>query len=295
MRKFLFLLYFALVCSLAVQAENTPEKEEISDQNNIEDSYSAFPEDSKDNYETSQYNESLIDKKNTNKEKPIGNNFLSLIGLAIAIGSGVFGFIIYRKVKGIENQLDACKNENDKKIGILKEKIDTQEERLSFVSSQYISLEKKFDEEYSDRLKCNTDKVVEQDLFYTEDDVKNTIGITATANPEKTERRDGHNIELYVGIPVSGNFITPSRKYLSGKSLYKIIDKGDSTAAYEFIDNPDTVIIAKRSISRFLESGCVVQGRGVSDFNKVRTIRPGIVRKNTTGWTIISKAIVELL
>lgn len=116
------------------------------------------------------------------------------------------------------------------------------------------------------------------------------------ANPVPVQRPVAPPEKLYFVVPVNNVFSSPSSKFEAGRTLYCMtVQPGSNRATFEYCDDSASVTIAKRSISRFVESGCTIVDGQDSSFSRIRTIQPGEVVRSGAGWVIERKAQVELI
>ena len=100
---------------------------------------------------------------------------------------------------------------------------------------------------------------------------------------------------IYMSFPANGVFTGGATTYSPGRSLYVIEDNGGNSAKFRFIDDTTAATIAARSLSTFLESGCIIRGDSDISFSKVKTLSDGEVIKTPVGWRIERRAEVELI
>lgn len=210
-------------------------------------------------------------------------NWLSLLALLVGLsgaGAGVFGIIKNQK---LEEKLNDFKTQQDKSAKAYKENLASLQNSLDVLRNKVTGLQM-----------VNPRSASSVEL---QDAAQQTTPMSAPSSQPHREdvvRPSGVSKQLYFSIPRGGIFSNPTTDYVGRKSVYILTDNGERICRYSYIDSPDTALLAKRSLD-FLESGCVVSQGRKDNFTKVRTIKPGAARRTATGWTIESKAIVELI
>ncbi|MDE6513341.1 MAG: hypothetical protein K2L05_04045 [Muribaculaceae bacterium] len=122
------------------------------------------------------------------------------------------------------------------------------------------------------------------------------VRVNTPAAPQPRQPQLGAEIKQYFAVPNNNAFSTPSAKFEPGRTLYCITtQEGSNKGTFEFCDDAASATIAKRSLTRFLESGCTTVGEQKSSFTRIRTVQPGTVTRAGAGWTIERKAQVELI
>ena len=91
----------------------------------------------------------------------------------------------------------------------------------------------------------------------------------------------------------NGVFSNISRSYRKGQYLYKLTIIGNS-GTYKFINDSQTVELAKTSRSIMIESACDIVNDDVRTFNEVITEQPGHIINDGNSWRVTRKAIVRL-
>lgn len=80
--------------------------------------------------------------------------------------------------------------------------------------------------------------------------------------------------KVYVSVLRNDSFPNASAVYAPGKTLYEIDTTDGVTGTIRFVDRKESVAIARRNLTQFVESVCLVQGSVPSSIDGIRTIRP---------------------
>lgn len=101
-------------------------------------------------------------------------------------------------------------------------------------------------------------------------------------------------IENFVGIPEDGEFTVVEDEYIPGETIFEIQSYDGKSGNIQFTNRRETISLASRNLSRWLEPVCEIMGEIPDTLTRVKTTTPGQVEKTPTGWRLKSKAIVEL-
>ena len=101
-------------------------------------------------------------------------------------------------------------------------------------------------------------------------------------------------IENFVGIPVDGEFTVVEDEYIPGETIFEIKSSDGKSGNIQFTNRRETISLASRNLSRWLEPVCEIMGEIPDTLTRVKTTTPGQVEKTPSGWRLKSKAIVEL-
>lgn len=230
----------------------------------------------------------------SDKNEETSTCWFSIIALLLGAGGVGFGVFNYKKLNDLQSDFDKYKDKSKKGRKNIEERIDALQQDIDL--SRH-----KIEKNMGDIAALQSMGVIHK---ATEQTTSPQRISEPTCNVSEQPRRVYESVPqnqsvrepemLYCGVP-SGGVFTNISKVKNRQSLYVITDKGGNTATYTFLDNPDTATIAARSKTDFLDPGCVISGDQDGSFRSVRTIRPGVVQKTTTGWRIISKAEVKLV
>lgn len=220
------------------------------------------------------------------------SSILPIVALLLGISGAGIGLLTMLKENKLEERNAALKKTYEKDAAMMKSEISNLVDTVSNLKIQladYQNVLEKFVTSFKVSSSTPTRQPVTEAHAYSASDSTQKEKYTQPQAPVAP-------VKLFFGIPVQGCFTNPSTTYVPGKSLYSImVSQGANTAQYSYIDNPDAASIASRSISRFVEVGCVIHGDIRNNFSKIVTVKPGTVSKTPSGWKIDSKAVVELV
>lgn len=228
----------------------------------------------------------------SSESKASSSNWLSVVALVvslIAISGTVMAFL---KLLSLEKRLELFKDNIKKNRAEIKANLDFITGNITTLSSMVKLLDSNVQ---AYQLKITSLSPDTTDRTILQQSVKKNEG-TKYPTIEPQQRTAPRPVKtLFAGAPHNGAFTkTTTTNYISGQSLYTIDDNGESICQYTYIDNVETAIIGARSLSSFVESGCVVND-SKPQFKRIKTIKPGNVRRISTGWVIVTKAVVQLL
>lgn len=101
--------------------------------------------------------------------------------------------------------------------------------------------------------------------------------------------------EWFVGPARANQFAGGRPTFTPGQSIFRINDKGGATAEFQFADKREALLVALRSISDFIEPACEIVGEPADNPTKVKTLAPGVVRRNGDNWVIENKTQIQLV
>lgn len=109
----------------------------------------------------------------------------------------------------------------------------------------------------------------------------------------KRDFQEGSETKIFVGVPLNDTFTLKYNQFIPGKCLYEIITSDGETGKLQFVNRNEALGIAKRNLSQYVESVCVINGRTPNAFSSIVTLKPGKVRFVDNGWQIEEKALIE--
>ena len=112
-------------------------------------------------------------------------------------------------------------------------------------------------------------------------------------NPRKSTQFNSK--KLYVSVLIGNGFPNSTAVYTPGKTLYEIDTTDGVSGTIRFVDRKESIAIARRNLTQFVESVCLVQGAVPNNISGIRTIRPGRVTAVGSSWRLDEKAIVEYI
>ena len=226
-------------------------------------------------------------------EKKQSSNLLSIVALLIGLSGSAVGGMAFLKVNKGEEELKKLRDAYAKDKEAMKAQISNLNNSVSNIKLTLSDVK-------SELSRCIS---IQNSVNYGQDNVRDNI--TEESYVEKlvdsqtnTQNRSQLSapFKQYFGTPNQGVFSNPSQNYVAGKTLYYVQgNTGDHIASYFYMDNTEAAFIAARSISRFVEIGCVIRGEIRNNFSKVVTVKPGTVVRTSFGWKIETKAVVELV
>ena len=110
---------------------------------------------------------------------------------------------------------------------------------------------------------------------------------------EKRDFQESSETRIFVGVPLNDTFTLKYNQFIPGKCLYEIITSDGETGKLQFVNRNEALGIAKRNLSQYIESVCVINGRTPNAFSSIVTLKPGKVRFVDNGWQIEEKALIE--
>lgn len=234
-------------------------------------------------------------KRDKKKSDSSSTNWLGIIALVVGAGGVAIGMTNRKSLENLDKNNKELKNSSAKSFEEMKGRIDGLQQELAnaqqTIARQNSNLAALRKAQAS--LSANMSPSYDQQTVSASETPAQHYQAAA---PAASQQAAPQTIRIYCGAPNGGVFTNTSRTS-SNKTLYIITyNPGDATSTYSFVDTRDGAMLAARSISDFLEPGCVVSGTKNPNFTKVKTIKPGTVRRQANGcWAIEEKAIVELI
>lgn len=99
---------------------------------------------------------------------------------------------------------------------------------------------------------------------------------------------------IYFGAPKGKIFSNGKDNFVPGQSLYKLTETSPGRAEFVFSDRREALQVALRSISDYIESGCIIVQDSGSTPTRAITLKPGMAARSGNYWTIVSQAQIEL-
>lgn len=220
---------------------------------------------------------------------------IALIAAVIAIGLSVWLFLETSRLKVEISQLRKTNKSEISKTGGTLEKLNKE---LDGLKKYVLSRKSDLTQEKSSPLSSNPDvtshnqrTVLKEDTsaIKTEGDAK---GAPSNGNPNTPPASSLRTI--FFGSPRSNVFSNGKGTFVPGQSLYKLQEVSPGKAEFVFSDRREALQVALRSLSEYIESGCIIVHETGMNPTKVITVKPGTATLNGSTWTIVTKAQIEL-
>lgn len=232
--------------------------------------------------------------KKTKREKKSSDSssadWWGIIALVVGAGGAALGVTNRKSLENIDKNNKELKASTNKTISELTGRIANLEQNLSNARQ----MTEKLDREIANMRKATLNTNMNSSFAPTQEAPAQHYQPAAPSSMPQ-QQPSQQTIKFYCGAPKDGVFTNTSRTP-SNKALYVITYDGETPSKYSFADTPEGAMLAARSMTEFLEPGCVISGAKNDNFRKVKTITPGTVRRQGNGcWVIENKAVVELV
>lgn len=198
---------------------------------------------------------------------PVWLAIIAVLGLVVALLSIAGIFLIYARLKETKiEQTEAKRTFSQYRysmshdLGLLKAEVDKLHSEMS-------------------------NKVTESHLHKAPSLKKSTTPISAPAD-EKGQ-------VMYCGVSSEGEFFNLTTSYIPGKSLFQVTIH-NNVGEFEVCNKPESIVIAKRSVTEFIKPACVIEDISGDSFTEIVTLEPGKVKRVGDSWKIVDKAKIRI-